>query len=380
MSALVSHQAPRVNAQNSPRRRLFRRALVMLNIVALLVTLPLALEVRQRWALRSAAENNPLIRDSRQRSAAVLTGNHQSLWQPGRHRYRPGASLSLNLPGESVEVSINEHGLRGPSCAVPKPQGVFRIVCLGGSTTVEGRRDDATYPALLQRRLRDHFRDERIEVLNGGVSGLRCVDEVERLRELLPLQPDLVIEYNAVNDICWSIIPDYQAGAALWRKALRRSRYAALNWESLVRPTGPVAEEAWRQRIFRHLETLRAICREHGIRIVFCSFCRPSPSQITPVQREYFEYDLHQNWSCPYTSFDEYCRLVDDYNTRLAAWCEVGEYVPVAELVGGRPDDFSDICHMQPSGIAAKADAIFLSVSEAFDSHERDSGGTSPIP
>jgi lysophospholipase L1-like esterase len=341
---------------------------VAFNVPTLLVALLLVLEVRQRWALKSAERNNPLIRSSRQRVATASSGNHQSLWRADVHRYRPGASLSLVMEGQTLEVSINEHGLRGPSCAVPKPEGVFRIVCLGGSTTVEGPRDDATYPALLERRLRDHFGNNQIEVLNGGVSGLCFVDEVDRLRELLPLQPDLVVEYNAVNDICWSIIPDYQAGAPWWRKALRRSRYLALNWESLVRPTGPVTEETWQRRVFSNLASIRQIGRDHRLPVLFCSFCRPAPEEATRVQREYFEYDLRTNWSCPFTSFDEYCRLVDSYNARLKSWCRTGEYVPVAERVRGNPEYFSDICHMQPPGIAAKADAVFLRVRDVIDS------------
>jgi len=40
---------------------------------------------------------------------------------------------------------------------VPKPAGVFRIACVGGSTTVEGPHNELTYPNYLERMLGARF-------------------------------------------------------------------------------------------------------------------------------------------------------------------------------------------------------------------------------
>jgi hypothetical protein len=46
---------------------------------------------------------------------------------------------------------MNSFGFRSPEIEVPKPEGKFRIVCVGGSTTNAGRTNDTTYPALLEK-------------------------------------------------------------------------------------------------------------------------------------------------------------------------------------------------------------------------------------
>lgn len=358
------------------RRKWFRGILAAFQVGCLLVAAGLALELHQRWKNHAAEGRNRLI-DSRIRRSLVMAGAADAaLWREDAHRYRPLASLSLEIDGEPIEVSINEHGLRGGPVAVPKPPGCFRILCLGASTTVEGPTNDSTYPALLERKLRAQFPDAHIEVVNGGVSGVRSVDEVALLEELLHLQPDLVIEYNAVNDLYHEVIPEYQARAPLWKKALRRSQFLALNCEAVIRPAGRVVEETWQRRIFDNLAEIHRLAVHSGADVLFCSFCRPDLHRVTPEQREYLEYDLRTYWSAPYTSIDEYCRLVDEYNLRLRDWCRQRgiNYAPVAETVDIDPSQFVDICHMRPPAIEAKADAVFLRVREIIESRPSASG------
>jgi hypothetical protein len=166
------------------------------------------------------------------------------------------------------------------------------------------------------------------------------------------------------------VIPDYQAGAPLWKKALRRSQFLALNCESLIRPTGDVTEQSWQRRIFDNLAAIRRLADDSGAEVMFCSFCHPDLARATPEQHEFYEYDLRTYWSSPYTSIEEYCRLVDEYNSRLKAWCDAhgANYAPVAETVHVDPAEFSDICHMRAGGIEAKADAVFESVRRYLES------------
>jgi hypothetical protein len=67
--------------------------------------------------------------------------------------YMPHPSLGFVLrPGYDsagpCQIHVNSLGLRGPEVDPVKPPGVFRIVCLGGSTTfgTGASRDAATYP------------------------------------------------------------------------------------------------------------------------------------------------------------------------------------------------------------------------------------------
>ena len=97
----------------------------------------------------------------------------------------------------------NRLGYRGPEVEIPKPDGVFRIVALGGSTTYSSATpwEDA-YPAQLQNILREEYGYNNVEVVNGGMPGYTSWDIlanfVFRTREL---EPDLVIIYEGINDV-----------------------------------------------------------------------------------------------------------------------------------------------------------------------------------
>ena len=99
-----------------------------------------------------------------------------------------------------AEISIDENGLRGGPATLEKPEGVFRIVCLGDSQTFgAGISDDETWPAHLQECL-DPDRS-RIEVLNFGVNAYDTEQEVQMLEtRALAYDPDLVLLAFFVND------------------------------------------------------------------------------------------------------------------------------------------------------------------------------------
>lgn len=93
-----------------------------------------------------------------------------------------------------------------------KPQGTYRIICLGGSTTygVGADRTNA-YPIILEDLLRLIYSHCNIqfEVLNFGVMGYHSWHSRIRLKEeLLPLNPDLVLTMDAVNDLVCSLTAD----------------------------------------------------------------------------------------------------------------------------------------------------------------------------
>lgn len=98
---------------------------------------------------------------------------------------------------------VNARGVRGPLVAAPKPDGVFRIVALGGSTTFgHDLADDETWPAQLQRILREDYGYSQVEVVNLGVPGFHSTDSVVSLATRgLALDPDLVITYDGLNDV-----------------------------------------------------------------------------------------------------------------------------------------------------------------------------------
>ena len=107
-------------------------------------------------------------------------------------------------PAESKNsTSHNSFGFRGPEISIEKPDDVFRIVCVGGSSTYghTPSSDETTWPAQLQEMLNKGQDKKRVEVINGGFSGYNTFESLANFNfRLLPFDPDLVIVYHTIND------------------------------------------------------------------------------------------------------------------------------------------------------------------------------------
>lgn len=103
-----------------------------------------------------------------------------------------------------VPVQINNVGLRGHDIAVPKPDGVYRIVALGDSITFGyGVPNEKTFPQDLERLLNQNLvTSVHYEVVNAGVpgTGLSYYEYFVRKRAS-HLNPDLILICMALNDI-----------------------------------------------------------------------------------------------------------------------------------------------------------------------------------
>lgn len=101
---------------------------------------------------------------------------------------------------------FNNQGFVGPDFTAKKPAGVFRILCLGGSTTL-GAGADAdrfSYPALLGDLFARTSRnpDVRVEVVNGGVFGYHSWHTLLRVQKELPAYaPDAYVIMDGLNDV-----------------------------------------------------------------------------------------------------------------------------------------------------------------------------------
>lgn len=122
--------------------------------------------------------------------------------------------LNPNYPGH------NSQGYRGDEITIPKPQDTFRIVAIGSSVTYGTflPSEDA-YPSQLEKILRDEDGYQHIEVINAGVGGYTSWEYLAELRfRILDLQPDLIIIYEATNDVTLRLIdPKYYTGMNLTR-------------------------------------------------------------------------------------------------------------------------------------------------------------------
>lgn len=109
-----------------------------------------------------------------------------------------------SAPGAKQQVTHNSLGFRGKETTWAKPAGTFRIVTTGGSS-VYGQSESSD-AAVWSQQLEDMLQAARpgytVEVVNLGVSGWSTHEMLINL-ELrgLDLAPDLVIVYEAINDM-----------------------------------------------------------------------------------------------------------------------------------------------------------------------------------
>jgi len=96
-----------------------------------------------------------------------------------------------------------------------KKEGVFRILCVGGSTTKNlGLPKRTRYPDVLAEILRKRYPSQRIEVINGGRTWYTTKHSlIGYITYYSDWNPDLVVEMHAINDICRSFSPpDFAIG------------------------------------------------------------------------------------------------------------------------------------------------------------------------
>lgn len=75
----------------------------------------------------------------------------------------------------------------------------YRIVTLGGSTTDPTYGNQKSWSEILYEQLSKV--DKNIEVICGGICSYTCTQELYKMiRDVLELEPDLVISYSAIND------------------------------------------------------------------------------------------------------------------------------------------------------------------------------------
>ena len=163
-----------------------------------------------------------------------------------------------HYPTPNYVSGANRHnslGYRGDEIDMPKPEGEFRIVCLGGSTTytfaVADFRD--SYPDRLQRYLRDEG-FPNVRVVNAGAGSWSSWESLVNLQlRVLDLDPDLLIVYHGINDVHTRLV---------WPPAA----YRGDNSGRLLRDESPIfMPSVWEHStLLRTLMVRFALTRAHG--------------------------------------------------------------------------------------------------------------------
>jgi lysophospholipase L1-like esterase len=129
----------------------------------------------------------------------------------GLYYVHPYSSYAMKPGYRNEHVTINSLGFRGGEIPQKKPPGEYRVVAIGGSTTFGIYQSDAwTYPLFMEKALRRDLGTDRVRVINTGLVSATTADNLHRLfTEILPLEPDMVVLYEAFNDVVPRVFNDF---------------------------------------------------------------------------------------------------------------------------------------------------------------------------
>lgn len=212
------------------------------------------------------------------------TGEGHSEKLDGYFKFPPGTTIRHGLPEPG---RVNDHGFRGPDFATQKPPGVFRVVCLGGSSTFGyTNRDEGTYPSRLQARFDEGMPEKRVEVVNAGIPHMNTGHVAALVRgEVLGWSPDVVTLYCAYNDATYPLaenalqratrkVDEYSAAFACLRKLLNATLGDVVfhQWSAYLPRMGPAELERQielhRAMTRENLEAIAAACAGARVRVV----------------------------------------------------------------------------------------------------------------
>ncbi len=189
----------------------------------------------EKWAqskLSSASESDFMRYASIEQIAERFDTETDKRYRP--HRYL-GYALTPNFAKDKNRH--NAHGFRGAEIPVPKPEGEFRIVCVGGSTTYTSDvlDDEYAYPAVLEKVLHNTGKTH-VRVINAGCGGWTTWESLVNLelRVCGELEPDLVVIYHAINDAHTRLVwpPEaYRGDNSARREEVTTTHFSPSLWE-----------------------------------------------------------------------------------------------------------------------------------------------------
>jgi len=260
----------------------------------------------------------------------------------------------------------------GGSVARQKPADEIRVLCLGGSTTVNFRAG-ISYTDVLERRFAAEAGGGwRVRFLNAGGEGYSTAQILVNLSlRNIDVQPDIVTVYENVNDLAANFfgagvesdysnkyLTDFYLGfrhrtgvVAELTKVSRLARYVAGNIVALAYPEREMFEDRdWHRGLVyfeRNLQSIVAVAREHGIRIAL----------LTQAARDDYRRDPG------FTAYNETIRRVAER-----------EGVAFVDVAGAVTEDryfLDDAIHNTREGVEAVAERLYGPLRQMIQEVER---------
>jgi hypothetical protein len=261
-----------------------------------------------------------------------------------------------------------------PAAAIPKPPHVFRVLCLGGSTTA-GELGTVSYTTFLEKILLDRYPGSTIEVINGGHFFYTTQHSIiEYLFTLKDLNPDVIIFFEAINDLMTSFTsPPFSSSPfrndyghfLAWLGSLRYPKsfeqfLAQFFYADLRRSTPqPIHFTKFKSShsYGRNIETLIQIAKCNGITLILSSqancFNKENKGNVDFLGFPgYFLIDDkhcadEESW---YYGMELYNKIMQDMANKFSV-----PFVNQASIFNEKREFFTDAVHMTTEGNKLKA-------------------------
>lgn len=316
---------------------------------------------------------------------------------PARTMYRPDPFMQVVLRPKAELIDpeqtfkINRLGFRGPEFEGPKPAGTIRVICVGASTTFghSAPSDATTWPRLLEGKLREALPGQTIQVINAGVPGYTTFHNLPNLGlRLLPLEPDVVVFYQGVNDLAqnaklardptgYRIVRPKRTSHGVLTKAkessllylVLRNQIQAWRRKHVPRPEGLKSEldPAAPRSYERNLRGMITLTKEAGATPVLVTFASRYVAEPTPEQEQAAWVDMHLaslDYAGLFAGHKRYNEVVRTLAKRYQAPLAEGE------VLSGRQEMFTDSVHLTEPGRQGLAEIVFPVVKAALEARQ----------
>ena len=168
-------------------------AIVLLLVI--LVTIEIASTIWWYGQINCEFENNEIFQQMSSSEKYQLCTDLHSIRTSG---------MELIPDQETQSITINSFGFRGDDFSSNKPENIFRIFMLGGSTMFGygATSNFTTIPGYFEDILQRNTEFYEIQVINAGIQGADSYDELILLEnKILGFDPDMIIVYDGWNDL-----------------------------------------------------------------------------------------------------------------------------------------------------------------------------------
>lgn len=307
----------------------------------------------------------------------------------------PGMALPLRSPldGREFVVAIDGHGFRSRSLeppGTPKPPGTYRIFFVGGSTTENiALPDEETFPAIVEAELQPRV-TRTLRCVNAGLSGNLVSDTFSIVaHRVLPLEPDLVVALEGINDLCAGLAGEGEpaASAPAAPGLLEVARGSSRLLQLLGRATDRLSDEGRAERLRarrlatpftpgldparglpryrRYLRLLAAVCKDAGVPLLLLTMPSSYAEPMAPGldARLWMGNQDHGRVNADVATMRRGMALFNEA-TREVAREEGVLLLDLADAVPRDLDHFYDDCHYTARGSRVVAEQLMRFLGE----------------